>query len=116
MNQELFKQVKIDPKNIDGSLETIRERRLSKIQGFSVDKLKELRGDIQKEIEAEWDQKWIELSPGKDVIEEFCRQHIEGSLNTIFPILIELLTKKIAQLGRIHQDVKRVITMIYKNS
>lgn len=112
MNRELFKRVKIDHRNIDASLETILTRRSTKVQEYSVDKLTELKGDIQKEIEAEWNQKWIELCPGKDVLEEFCKQHIEGSLDIILPILIELLAKKIAQLGRIHADVKRVVARI----
>lgn len=114
MNSELFKQVKIDPKNIDESLKTICARRVPKVQELSESELEKPREDIRNEIEIEWDQRWTELSPGKDILEEFCRQHIKGSLNTIFPILIELLAKKIAKLGRIHPDVKRVIAMIYE--
>ncbi len=116
MNNELFKRIKIDPNNIDGSLKAIRARRLPKVQELSQSKLEKLREDIKNEIKIEWDQRWIELSPGKDVLEEFCKQHIKGSLNTIFPILIELLTKKIAKLDRIHPDVKRAIAIIYKKN
>jgi predicted ATPase len=117
MNGELFKRVRIDPKNIDESLRIICNRRLPKIQGLNESELEKLREDIKNEIEKEWDQRWIDLSPGKDILEEFCKQHIKGSSKTIFPILIELLAKKIAKLDRIHPDVKRVITMIYeKNS
>lgn len=113
MNNELFKQVKIDPNNIDESLRTICARRVAKVQKLTESELEKLRARIKNDIEMEWNQKWIELSPGKDVLEDFCRQHIEGSLNTIFPILIELLAKKIATLDRIHPDVKRVFAMIY---
>ncbi len=112
LNSELFRQVKVDPKNIEASLRTICARRLPRIQGLSEDKLKNLEKEIKNEIEKEWDRKWIELCPGKDVLKEFCRLHIHGSLNTLFPILIEFLVKKISQIDRVHVDVKRAIIMI----
>ena len=112
LNNELFKRIKLDPKNIEESLRNICARRVPTMQALSEDALNSLKEKIGKEIETEWNQKWIELCPGKDVLKEFCKQHIQGGLNTIFPILIEFLAKKIAQLDRIHPDVKRVINMI----
>jgi predicted ATPase len=115
MNSELFKQVKIDPKNLDPSLSSIYEKRLRKLQEMSESKLKMIREDIDKEIQKDWEQKWVELCPGKDILKEFCNQCVEGSSNTIFPILIEFLAKKIKQLNRVHPDVIRAIAMLHES-
>lgn len=112
LNDQIFRRVKIDPKDIEKSFKTICDRRLPMVQRLETGKLRDLEKGIRKKIETEWHQNWIKLCSGKDVLQEFSKRHIRGHVSTILPILIEFLAKKIAVEDRIPPDVKSVIAMM----
>lgn len=113
LNSDLFKRRKINANAIEKSLETICARSLTKVQQLSQEENRRtLIEKTRSAIQREWGQKWVDLCPGKDVLREFCKKHVPGSTGTTFPLLIELLAKKVAQLECIHPDVQKVIDSI----
>ncbi len=113
LNEKVFMHVKVNPRDINQSLTTISKRRLLKIRkSLDEEKLRRLTESVTKQVEKTWDQDWIVLCPGREILEEFCKRHIKGKKGTTYPILSDLVAKKIAQLNTIHEDIRNVITLI----
>lgn len=113
LNEKVLAPVNVNPRDINQSLITISQRRLPKIRkGFDEKELLCLAVIATNELEKTWDQEWIILCRGRDILEDFCKRNIKGEKDTTYPILRDLVTKKIAQLNRIHEDVKKVISLI----
>ncbi|NCO67639.1 MAG: AAA family ATPase [Nitrospirae bacterium] len=112
INEKIVHHIKIDPKNIKESYKTIADRRLPDI--LSLLEEKEHDKYIKQafnEIDNQWEQKWVELCPGREILKEFCRKNIDGALNTIYPILVEQIAKQLAADG-LNAEVKSVIEKI----
>jgi hypothetical protein len=109
----LFRRVNLDGQDIDGSLQKLAKRRLPQVQEMlDTAHLATMRRQVEAEMEEMWQTQWIELCPGRIILIEFCKEHIQGAWKTVYPIFIELVAKKIAELGRTHPAVQRVIQSI----
>jgi predicted ATPase len=113
LNEVLFRRVKLDGQAIDDSLQKLIERRLPQVQDvLDPTNLDTMRSQVEAEVGKDWTSQWIELCPGRTILTEFCKEYVQGAWKTVYPIFIELVAKKIVELGRIHSDVQRVIGSI----
>lgn len=113
LNKKVFMPLKVNPRDIKRSLITMSVRRLSNIQKhLDEEELLRLTEIAANEIEKIWDQKWIVLCPGREILREFCKRNIIGSVDAVYPFITEFVARKIAQLDIIHGDVKKVIRLI----
>lgn len=112
LNRELYKCVTIDPRNIEESYKTVVQRRLPIMNSYLNER--EYHKYIEQaynEIGHQWEARWIELCPGREILREFCRKNIDGALDTIYPILIEQIAKQLVVEG-LNSEVKTVIESI----
>lgn len=113
LNEILFKRVNLDGQQLDDSLRKLVDRRLSQAQEtLDMTGLATMREQVEAEVDEAWEAQWIELCPGRTILTEFCKEHIQGAWKTVYPILVELVAKEIAELERIRPDVQRVIHSI----
>jgi len=113
LDEVLFKRVNLDASDIQGSLQKLVKRRLPQVQEtLDAAHVAAMHERVEAEVNATWNTRWIELCPGRAILQEFCKQRTQGPWEPIYPILKELVAKKITELDRLHPDVRRVIGSI----
>jgi|GEM_PF-6449139 len=53
----------------------------------------------------------MKLCPGRKILKEFCRLHINGSVETVYQILIENTCRELATIG-IPNEIRDIITRV----
>lgn len=113
LNKKIFLPVKVNPQDIKQSLITMSNRRLPNIQECLGNKeLLRLKEITTNKVEKIWDSEWIVICPGREILREFCKRHIVGSVDTVYPFIREFIARKIVQLDIIHEDVSKVTSLI----
>jgi len=113
LNKKIFLPVKVNPQDIKQSLITMSNRRLPNIPKCLCDEeLLHLKEIITNKVEKIWDSEWIVICPGREILRGFCKRHIIGSVDTVYPFIREFIARKIVQLDIIHEDVSKVTSLI----
>lgn len=112
INEKIMHRVNISYSNIKESYKTNAAKRLPDIQSVLDEEIHDKYiQQVSDEINKNWDSRWLELCPGREVLKEFCRRNIDGALDTVYPILIEQIAKQLAVAG-LNQEVKEVLETI----
>ena len=108
----LSARIRLEPNALEDSLKKALERRELSVDLESEAKQSELIGRIQTSINVTWNSSWREICLGKETLKSFIEDNFEGSANTLYPIFVENICKKMAEKGRIPEEISQVLDFI----
>lgn len=108
----LRKTLRVDPDEIEGSLNTAYNDRQQALEAIAPDQVGTLVEDVTKQVRDLWEQNWRDECLGKETIDGFLHTHFKDINRSMLRTFIERICKVLRAEGRIPEEIQSVSDMI----